>query len=152
MKNIGKEIDVTKIDLEKESEKIATLPGLMDFAHTMGGALIKPEDKGKIKGQAVAAMHEQTNRQFQQIYKQFQVLADQANELKKRVEVSERIYKSDIGFKPVYNEVYYLYYNTETCKDILSMVAPNEWGRTKPPYTLISSVKFLADHTWEVIN
>ena len=74
---MSNKVDVSKIDLEKEKEKITDLPGLIEYAHTVGGALIKPEDKGKIRGQAMSAMHDQTTRQFDQIFGQMKTLLDQ---------------------------------------------------------------------------
>ncbi|MEQ9009397.1 MAG: DUF2452 domain-containing protein, partial [Ekhidna sp.] len=63
-------VDISQIDLDKEREKITDLPGLIEYAHHAGSAIIKPEDKGRIKGNAVAAMHDQTDRQFHQLYEQ----------------------------------------------------------------------------------
>ncbi|MEQ8241238.1 MAG: DUF2452 domain-containing protein [Cyclobacteriaceae bacterium] len=144
-------VDISKIDLEKEREKITDMPGLIEYAHTVGGAIIKPEDKGKIKGVSVAAMHDQTDRQFQQIYKQMQTLVDQAKYLQKRVEVSERIYTSDMGFKPIFNTDYYLY-RRKKGGDVLSMVSPEEWGRSYPFEKFVAHVRLLSDHTWDIIK
>lgn len=144
-------VDITKIDLEKEKEKITDLPGLIEFAHNVGSAVIKPEDKGKIQGVAVAAMHDQTDRQFRQIYEQMQTLVDQARYLKKRVELSERIYQADMGFSPVYNTDYFLYHRKDG-SDMLSMVSKEEWGRSFPFEKFIAQVRLLSDHTWEVVK
>jgi hypothetical protein len=102
-------IYIDRIDLEKEKEKAADLPGLIEFAHTVGGALIRPEDKGKIKGRAMAAMREQTDRQLGQLYEQMQTLMHQARDIKKRVEISERIYETQLNFDPIIGKTYYLY-------------------------------------------
>jgi hypothetical protein len=147
---VGK-IDISKIDLEKEREKVTDLPGLIEFAHTVGGAVIKPEDKGRIKGNAVAAMRDQTDRQFKQLYDQMQTLVNQANHLKKRVEMSERIYEASMGFKPVMNKHYFLYERKDGT-DVLSMVAPEEWSRSFPFEKWLAEVKLLSDHTWEIIR
>ncbi len=144
-------VDLSKIDLDKEKEKAVDLPGLIEFAHTVGGAVIKPEDKGRIKGNAVAAMRDQTDRQYRQLHEQMQTLIEQAKYLKKRVEVSERIYQSDMGFSPVIDKIYYLY-QRKNGKDILSMVAPKEWGKNMPFENFIAEVRLLSDHTWELIN
>lgn len=144
-------VDISKIDLEKDRDKITDMPGLIEYAHNVGSAIIKPEDKGKIKGVAVAAMHDQTDRQFHQIYKQMQTLVDQAKYLRKRVDVSERIYNSDIGFQPVYNTDYFLY-QRKNGTDLLSMVSPEEWGRSFPFERYVAHVRLLTDHTWEVIE
>lgn len=144
-------VDISKIDLEKEREKITDFPGLIAFAHTVGSALIKPVDKGKIKGQALAAMHDQTNRQFRQVMDQMQILMGQAHELKKRVEVSERIYQSNLNFSPVIHQVYYLYQRKDG-SDFLSMISPEEWGRSFPYNHMVACVRLLSDHTWEVLE
>ena len=149
-KSTGNKIDLTSIDLDKEREKITDFPGLIQFAHSVGSALIKPEDKGRIKGNAVAAMHDQTNRQFHQLYDQMQTLVNQANLLKKRVTVSERIYQADIGFTPVIDKIYFLYKRKKE-GDVLSMVGPKEWGKKMPFEAYVAKVRLMSDHTWEVI-
>ena len=149
-KSSGNKIDLTTIDLEKGRDMITNFPGLIQFAHSVGSALIKPEDKGRIKGNALAAMHDQTDRQFHQIYDQMQTLINQANLLKERVTISERIYQADIGFTPVINKIYYLYKRKNEV-DVLSMVGPKDWGKKMPFEDYIAEVRLMSDHTWEVI-
>ena len=132
-----------------DKDKVAENPGLLPYAHTIGSAVIKPEDKGKIKGRAVVAMRQQTEKQMSQLYRQMQVLAEQAQEIKRRVEVSERIYLADIGFEPLVGHTYYLYERKDG-SDLLSMIAPNEWGRSTPFKRFVAQVLLMADHTWEV--
>lgn len=150
-KKVGKKVDLDSFDLEKEREKITTLPGLIEYAHHVGSALIRPEDKGRIKGNALTAMHDQTDRQFRQIYEQMEVLMKQAASLKDRVEVSERIYKCSMSFKPVFHQVYYLYQHPDG-RDVLSMVSPSEWGKKMPYKKFLASVRLMTDHTWEVLE
>ncbi|GAA5041531.1 hypothetical protein GCM10011506_43290 [Marivirga lumbricoides] len=150
MSQTGKKIDIEKVDLEKMKEGTTNKPGIIEFPHHSGSALIKPEDKGKIKGRAVAAMHQQTESQMNQLYEQMQLLANQAKSLQKRVEISERIYLAKMNFEPLINHVYHLY-ESEEGKDILSLIAPNEWGKSKTYIRYLASVKLLADHTWEII-
>ena len=142
-------VDLDHIDLEKLSEKVSENPGVIPFAHSVGGAVIKPEDKGKIKGKAMAAMREQTNHQMNQIYEQMQTLVNQAQQLKKRVEISERIYQGQMNFDPVIGEVYFLY-DKDGESDLLSMISPEEWGKQFPFKKFIAKVRLLSDHTWEV--
>ncbi|MCE2706991.1 MAG: DUF2452 domain-containing protein [Bacteroidota bacterium] len=148
---IGKKIDVEKLDLELMKEKTTENPGILPYAHHSGSALIKPEDKGKITGRAVAAMHSQTDMQMAQIYDQMQLLAEQAKKIKARVEVSERIYQASISFEPLINHRYFLYQKADGT-DFLSMIAPEEWGRKKDWAHFIAEIKLLADHTWEILR
>ncbi|EIM77578.1 hypothetical protein A3SI_06464 [Nitritalea halalkaliphila LW7] len=148
----GKKIDVDKIDLEKMKEMTTENPGLLPYAHTSGGALVKPEDVGKITGRAIAAMQSQTEMQMAQLYEQMQLLADQAKAIQKRVEVSERIYQASIAFEPLINHRYFLYQKNEG-GDFLSMIAPEEWGRKRQnDQIFVAEVKLLADHTWEILR
>ncbi|GHB29358.1 DUF2452 domain-containing protein [Mongoliitalea lutea] len=148
MKN--NKIDIDRIDLEKMKEKTTDQPGLLPYAHQSGSAIIKPEDKGKITGRAVAAMHSQTDMQMSQIYQQMSLLAEQAKLIQKRIEVSERIYQSSMSFEPLINHVYFLYEKADGT-DFLSMVAPEEWGRSKK-FIFVAEIKLLADHTWEILR
>jgi len=148
---IGKKIDVEKLDLERMKDKTTENPGILPYAHHAGSALIKPEDKGKITGRAVAAMHSQTDMQMSQIYQQMQLLADQAKKIQARIEVSERIYQASIAFEPLINHHYFLYQKSDGI-DFMSMIAPEEWGRKKDFAEFIAEVKLLADHTWEILR
>lgn len=142
-------IDVDKIDLEKHKEYTTDNPGTLDKPHSVGGAVVKPEDMGKVKGRAVTAMQQQTEKQMSQLYDQMQMLANQANEIKERVEVSERIYAAQMNFEPQIAQTYYLY-EKEDGTDVVSMIGPDEWGKNKPYRYFIASATLLADHTWEV--
>lgn len=133
-----------------DKDKVAENPHLLPYAHTVGGALIKPEDKGRIKGQAVSAMYEQTDMQLDQLRKQFELLAKQAKEIQDRVTISEKIYLADIPFSPLINFNYHLYQKSDG-KELLSMVGPSEWG-SHMPYKFLATVRLLGDHTWEVLE
>ncbi|MDI9340491.1 MAG: DUF2452 domain-containing protein [Sediminibacterium sp.] len=134
-----------------DKDKVAENPGLMEYAHTVGGVVIKPEDQGKLKSRALSAMREQTNRQLAQIQKQAELLAQQAQQLRKRVDLSEKIYLADMSFEPFIGHIYHLYKKEDRYK--LMIIGPTEWGRSrKEILEYIGSVKLLSDHTWEVIE
>ena len=144
--SVNKEANFNPID----PDKIAENPHLLPYAHTVGGAVVRPMDKGRVKGRAVAAMYEQTDLQLAQIKEQIDLLAKQARNLQDRINISEEIYLTDMNFEPLIGRIYYLY-RRENNKSVLSMVAPQEWGK-KAPYTFVAEVKMLADHTWEVLK
>jgi Protein of unknown function (DUF2452) len=133
-----------------DRDKVAENPGLLPYAHTAGGAVIRPEDKGRIRGNAMTAMYDQTDRQMEQLRRQMETLANQARSLKSRMEISEMIYQADVPFQPVIHHIYHLYQRKADGRHLLSMIAPNEWGR-KNPYDFMATVRLLGDHTWEVM-
>lgn len=150
-KSKAKEIDVDKIDLDKMKEKTTDIPGLLEYAHSVGGFSVVPTKEGQIKSQALQAMGEQTQMQLDQIFEQMQLLAKQAKDLKERADVSAQIYDAQMSFKPVIGKVYYLYLKKDG-KNVLSLVSPEEWGSSHPYKEFVSAVKLLADHTWQVIK
>ena len=134
-----------------DKDKVAENPGLLPYAHTAGGAVIRPEDKGQIRGNAMTAMYDQTDRQMEQLRRQMETLVDQAKSLKDRMEISEIIYNADVPFQPVIHHLYHLYQRKSDGRHLLSMIAPDEWGRKKP-YDFFATVRLLGDHTWEVLE
>lgn len=133
-----------------DADKVTETPHLLPYAHHRGSAVIEPVDRGKVKGRAIAAMYEQTDMHLDQIRQQIELLARQANAIRDRVEISEKIYLAEMGFEPIIGKNYHLYLR-KNGNHVLSLVAPQEWGK-KMPYEHVASVRLLADHTWEVID
>ena len=134
-----------------DKDKVAENPGLLPYAHSAGGAVIRPEDKGRIRGNAMTAMYDQTDRQMEQLRQQMETLVKQAKSLDARKSVSEIIYQAEVPFQPVIHHIYHLYQRKSDGQHLLSMVAPTEWGR-KQPYEHLATVRLLGDHTWEVME
>ncbi|MCR9153460.1 MAG: DUF2452 domain-containing protein [Croceimicrobium sp.] len=137
---------VNPIDPDKITENPSTLP----YAHTVGGAVIKPTKQGVIRSKSLMAMEEQTDMQLMQIKEQIDLLAQQAKAIQDRKDLAARIYAAKISFKPEINHVYHLYLNEED-EHVLSMIGPHEWSKPKFKQFLYT-VKLLADHTWEVLE
>lgn len=138
-------------ELERLRLLVTENPGQLQYAHHRSGALVTPIDRGKLKGQAVEAMYQQTDQQLGMIAEQIQTLAKQYDKIKTRLEVSELIYLAEISFVPKIGHTYHLY-RRDSGVDVLSMIGPHDWGKRGVPFSqFLSSVKLLADHTWEVI-
>lgn len=133
-----------------DKDKITETPSTLPYPHTVGSAIIKPDDVGKIKSRAHSAMLEQTTVQLNQIQKQVELLIEQARKIQQRVTISEDIYKAHLTFEPFVGNVYHLYKQGSQSK--LMMIAPNEWGKSKPDsLEFQASVRLLSDHTWEIL-
>ena len=48
-------------------DKVAQNPGLLPYAHTLSSGVIKPDDMGNVKRNALLAMEQQTDMQVRQI-------------------------------------------------------------------------------------
>lgn len=124
---------------------------ILPYASSVGSVAIRPTKEGVIKHKALFAMEEQTNMQLDQIRQQIELLARQAQEIRKRKELSMMIYEARLSFKPQIGHTYHLYERKDG-SHMLSLVAPHEWGGAGPFKQFISSVRLLADHTWVEIN
>jgi hypothetical protein len=124
---------------------------VLPYSASVSGALIKPTEEGVIRHKALTAMEEQTNMQLDQIRKQIELLALQAQEIHKRKELSMVIYGAKISFKPEIGQIYHLYEKNDGAH-IISMVSPKEWGQSLPFKKFIASVQLLADHTWKELH
>lgn len=135
-------------NVEMYHKQLSVLP----YSASVAGVAIRPTKEGVIKHKALSAMEDQTNMQLDQIRQQIELLAKQAQEIRKRKELSMVIYEAKLSFKPQIGHIYHLYEKKDDTH-MLSLVAPQEWGKSSPFKQFISSVKLLADHTWiEVAN
>lgn len=134
-----------------DPDKITENPHNLPYAHNVGSPIVKPEDQGKLKGRAMNAMEHQTDMQLDQIRQQMQLLADQAKKLQDRKIISEKIYDAEMRFEPLINHIYYLY-KKDTDGFLLSLIAPNQWGRSKKSFSYVATVRLLADHTWDILE
>lgn len=131
-------------NIEVYHKQMSVLP----YAASVAGAVIKPTEEGLIRHKALTAMEEQTQMQMEQIRKQIELLALQAQEIQKRKELSLLIYGAQLNFTPVIGHTYYMYERTDG-SHLLSLISPQEWGGKAGPYRkFIAAVKLLADHTW----
>ncbi|HCT23763.1 MAG TPA: DUF2452 domain-containing protein [Chitinophagaceae bacterium] len=136
------------LNTEIYHKQLSVLP----YASSVGSVAIRPTKEGMIKHKALTAMEEQTNMQLDQIRQQIELLAKQAQEIRKRKELSLMIYEATLRFKPQIGHTYHLYEKHDGTH-MLSLVAPNEWGGAGPFKQFIATVQLLADHTWkEILN
>jgi hypothetical protein len=132
------------INTEYFHKQMSVLP----YSSSVSGAVIRPTKEGVIRHKALTAMEEQTNMQLDQLRRQIELLALQAQEIQKRKELSMLIYNAKLSFSPVIGQQYYLYEKQDSSL-LLSMISPKEWGGGAGPFKkFIAAVKLLADHTW----
>jgi hypothetical protein len=134
-----------------DKDKTTDLPGLLPYAHHVGSAIIRPDDMGKIKVRALTAMEEQGNIQLRQIREQIELLVKQANDIKDRARISYEIYQARMGFEPIVGHQYHLY-KEENGQQFLSMIGPDEWGRSGNKNEFVCSVRLSGDHTWVILK
>lgn len=120
------------------------------YALSVSSPKIDPVDKRLLKANAHEAMQHQAQQQIDMLRKQAELLLKQARDIENRLHVSHEIYKADVNFEPVIHGIYHLY-QRENGGQVLSMVAPYEWGKNCPLGTFLHTVRLLADKTWEIL-
>jgi len=139
---------MTEINTQEES--YSGPANLSPIPLSIGSPVIRPEDKNKIKANAVEAMNHYADQEILLLKRQADLIMTQVREIESRLKISEHIYQSDFRFTPVVNQVYHLYEKEDHYK--LSIIGKNEWGRSKPLGKYMATVKLLGDHSWDIIE
>lgn len=120
------------------------------YAISISSPKIEPIDKRLLVANAHESMQHQAEQQILMLRKQAQLLINQAKEIEARVEMSHAIYKADLNFEPIIHGIYHLYQKDDGSQ-VLSMIAPYEWGKSAAFHTYLHTVRLLADRTWEIL-
>lgn len=145
-----KDKKANKLPVAKKDQGL-DLGALIEYAEQEGGFDIVPSEKGSKEGKAMTVMKGQTSDRLQSIMEQMKTLASQAQELKERAEIHEMIYLATVNFSPVMGKHYFLYQKGPG-EYRVSLIGPDEWGKSCPFELAIARVKFLHDETWQIID
>ena len=124
------------------------LPGLLEFAYEQGIFDVVPSQAGTNRAHSLQATKGQTQIQLDMLLEQMKLIAAQAQEIKERVALSQRIYETQMTFDPDVGGIYYLYLK-KSGETFLSLISPQEW---KTGHTWLAKVELAADHTWKVLD
>jgi hypothetical protein len=77
------------------------------------------------------------------------VLEKQAQQIKRRLEVTDAVHAAEYNFQPVLGNCYWLVWEKRKEKTLLVLTGPNNWSTGIPDtYEYITQVKYMGDHTW----
>jgi len=92
-------------------------------------------------------------QEYNRIMELVNVLQKQADEIKRRLEVTDAVHAAEYQFQLSIGQCYWLVWNTRKQKTLLVHLGPTEWSTGKPEdYEYVTQVKFMGDHTWIEIN
>jgi hypothetical protein len=117
----------------------------------VGSALIRPEDRGKIRATALASAEHQARHQMEMLRRQAESLMEEARKIEARLLLSVEIFQADVNFVPVVGNVYHLY-ERDSGSRFLSLIGPDSWGKLAKPLNHRGSFRHLADSTWEPVK
>lgn len=122
--------------------------GLSEIPMHVGSAMIRPEDRGKIRAVALESAENQARQQMAMLRRQAEALMEEARRIEERLLLSVQIFQADVNFTPVVGQVYHLYQRSNGTK-FLSLIGPIQWGNRSSSLEHLGTFKHLADSTWE---
>jgi hypothetical protein len=106
-----------------------------------------PVEKQKDIMVNVARMHAQ--QEYNRIMELVSVLSKQAEEVKRRLDITDMVHAAKYEFQVYHGKIYWLCYDHRKKYTRLVMHGPNEWSTAAPKeYEYICRVKWLGDYTW----
>ena len=100
----------------------------------------------------VARLHAQ--QEYERIMEVVRVMQKQADQIKRRIEITDAVHSAEYQFQVYHNQIYWLVFDTKDNKTRLIPMGPNDWTTGAPDkYQYMARVKWLGDYTWlEVDN
>lgn len=155
-----------------DEEKSNLAKGRHSFDVNVGGTLIPffnrnvseyPTEAGGVKFDLVPVTKQKdimlnnarhfAQQEYDRIMELVAVLQKQANDIKRRLEVTDAVHAAEYQFQLSVGHCYWLVWEKRKQKTLLVLTGPKDWSTGKPEdYDYITKVKFLGDHTWEEIN
>lgn len=106
-----------------------------------------PVEKQKDIMVNVARLHAQ--QEYDRIMELVKILQKQAEELKRRLDVTDMVHSAKYEFQTYHGNIYWLLYDNRKDCTRLSIMGPDDWSAGKPiEYEYICRVKWMGDYTW----
>jgi len=88
-------------------------------------------------------------QEYDRIMELVAVLQKQAEDIQRRLAVTDAVHAAEYNFQVVMGNCYWLVWEQQKQKNLLVMTGPNDWATGIPPnYDYIMQVKYMGDHTW----
>ena len=93
-------------------------------------------------------------QEYDRIMELVAVLEKQAQQIKRRLEITDNVHAAEYQFSPVMGYAYWLVWDKRKEKTLLIHTGPTDWSSSAPEdYEYQAQVKYMGDHTWlEVDN
>jgi len=122
---------------------------LMPYPMDVGSPAFQPITVTQVKDQSINVARAHAAQEYDRIMEQAEILIKQAKQLQDRLNMSERVIASDWNFAEKHGINYYLYLNTKTNRELLSLIAPSDWNNNCPEHLQYqATVQKQGDSTW----
>ena len=91
-------------------------------------------------------------QEYDRIMELVKVLEKQAQDIQRRLDVTDAVYAAEYNFQIVMGHCYWLVWHKRHNKNLLVLTGPNDWNTGVPEdYQYIMQVKYMGDHTWQEV-
>jgi hypothetical protein len=92
-------------------------------------------------------------QEYDRIMELVSVLEKQAQQIKRRLDVTDAVHSAEYQFQVVMGQCYWLVWDKRREKTLLVHNGPNGWSSGPPiDYEYQTQVKYMGDHTWMEID
>jgi hypothetical protein len=92
-------------------------------------------------------------QEYDRIMELVAVLEKQAQDIKRRLDVTDAVHAAEYQFQIVMGQCYWLVWDSRKEKMILTHHSPTDWSSGAPvDYVYQTQVKYMGDHTWMEIE
>jgi hypothetical protein len=92
-------------------------------------------------------------QEYDRIMELVAVLENQAQAIKRRLDITDAVHGAVYQFQPVMGNVYWLVWDKRKEHILLTQHGPDDWSSSAPDdYEYKAQVKYMGDHTWMEIN
>jgi hypothetical protein len=92
-------------------------------------------------------------QEYDRIMELVAVLEKQAQQIKRRLEVTDAVHGAVYQFQVVMGNAYWLVWDRRKQHNLLTQLGPDDWSTGAPEdYEYITQVKYMGDHTWLELN
>jgi hypothetical protein len=92
-------------------------------------------------------------QEYDRIMELVAVLEKQAQDIKRRLDVTDAVYAAEYNFQLVMGRCYWLVQHKRHEKTLLVHNGPTDWSTGIPEdYQYLMQVKYMGDHTWQEVS
>lgn len=92
-------------------------------------------------------------QEYDRIMQLVHVLEKQAQDIKRRLDLTDKVHAASYQIKLYPGQCYWLYLDTEKNQTKLTQTGPNDWCTGVPDhYEYITQIRWLGDFTWQEIT
>ena len=154
------------------TDKSNIIKGRNSFDVDIGGTLVPffnknvseyPTEAGGVKFELVPVTQQKdlminharmfAQQEYDRIVELVNVLEKQAQDIKRRLEITDAVHAAVYQFQPVMGNIYWLVWNQRKQHTLLTQNGPDDWSSGAPEdYDYRAQVKYMGDHTWMEIK